>query len=259
MNIRTYLERIGYDQPVQPDAKTLIGLHRAHLLTVPFENLDIHLAKPIRLTESALWEKIIVHRRGGFCYELNGMFAWLLKEIGFEVTYLNGRVYNSEEMRGRDFDHLTLLVEIPNENVPWLADIGFGDSFVEPLRVEFNSQQAQGLRAFRLEKVEDGIDLWRRDIDGSWERQYFFDLKPRNFPSDYEGSCLYHQTSPKSSFTREKVISRATPKGRVSLDGKNLTITTNGKRTKQPVDSDDEYRELLRACFGVTVIQSAGR
>jgi len=245
MNIQDYLERIAYDKPVRPDAETLISLHRAHMLAVPFENLDIHLGKPIHLAELALWEKIVLHQRGGFCYELNGLFAWLLKQIGFTVTYLNSRVYNEAGARGREFDHLTLLVEIPGEYGRWLADVGFGDSFVEPLKLEFNGQQAQGLRAFRLDKVEDGIDLWRRNYDGGWKPQYFFDLLPRNFPSDYEESCLYHQTSPKSSFTHEPIISRATPDGRVSLDRTNLTITTSGDREKRPVSGEAEYRELL--------------
>jgi len=129
MDIRTYLERIGYDKPVRLDVESLFGLHRTHLLTVPFENLDIHLGLPIQLSADALWNKIVIHRRGGFCYELNGMFAWLLKQIGFEVIYLNGRVYNSEGKRGQDFDHLALLVRIPSAGQFWLADVGFGDSF----------------------------------------------------------------------------------------------------------------------------------
>ena len=250
MNIQSYLERIGHDKPVHSDAETLIGLHRAHMLAVPFENLDIHQGKPIRLTEPTLWEKIVLHRRGGFCYELNGMFAWLLKEIEFKVTYLNGCVYNDAGVRGREFDHLTLLVEVPGKSGRWLADVGFGDSFVEPLKLEYNGQQAQGLRAFRLDKVENGIDLWRRNYDGGWTLQYFFDLQPRNFPSDYEESCLYHQTSPNSTFTHEPIISRATPEGRISLDRQNLTITTHGNREQRSVNGETRYRELLKAYFG---------
>ncbi|HMB24424.1 MAG TPA: arylamine N-acetyltransferase, partial [Anaerolineales bacterium] len=110
MDIPLYLARIQYTQPLQPDAQTLRELHLAHMLNVPFENLDIGLKRPIRLSEAALWDKIIVQRRGGFCYELNGLFALLLKEIGFRVTYLNARVYNREGSLGIDFDHLTLLV-----------------------------------------------------------------------------------------------------------------------------------------------------
>ena len=202
MNVETYLKRIGYDRPVRPDVESLFGLHRTHLLTVPFENLDIHLGKPIQLNEQSLWNKIIIRRRGGFCYELNGVFAWLLKEIGFEVTYLNARVYNNQGKRGREFDHLTLLVGIPSEETNWLADIGFGDSFFEPLNFEYGIEQKQGLRAFCLESVEDGVDLLRREHNGKWSQQYFFDLQACTFPADFETSCQYHQTSPKSSFTQ---------------------------------------------------------
>lgn len=251
MDIRTYLERIGYDKAVRLDIGSLFGLHRTHLLTVPFENLDIHAGEPIQLAEKALWDKIIIRRRGGFCYELNGMFAWLLKQIGFEVTYLNGRVYNAEGKRGREFDHLTLLVRLPTVEQYWLADVGFGDSFFEPLRFEDNSEQIQGLRAYQLEPVSKGYDLLRRDFDGKWDRQYFFDLQPRNFPADYETSCRYHQTSPKSSFTRERVISLATPDGRFTLDSQQLTVTTNGKRIKRKMKNETEFREFLKIYFGI--------
>lgn len=251
MDIRAYLDRIGYDRPVRLDVETLFGLQRTHLLTVPFENLDIHLGNPIQLNEQSLWDKIIIRKRGGFCYELNGMFAWLLKQIGFEVTYLNARVYNQAGKRGREFDHLTLLVRIPNDETNWLADVGFGDSFFEPLLFGYNGEQTQGSRAYRLEPVEDGIDLLRWDHDGGWGRQYFFDLQERAFPADYEASCKYHQTSPKSSFTREKVVSLATPDGRVTLDSKNLTITTNGKRIKRQLSGETEFQKLLKYYFGI--------
>ena len=200
-----------------------------------------------------LWDKIILRRRGGFCYELNGAFAWLLKQIGFDVKYLNGRVYNNEGTRGREFDHLTLLVSIPSHEANWLADVGFGDSFFEPLNVEYHGEQPQGSRAYRLETIDGGIDLWRRDYDGEWNRQYFFDLQSRSFPEDYEESCNYHQTSSQSSFTRERVISLATPDGRISLDTKSLTITTNGKRVKRPLTGNAEFQELLIRYFGIEV------
>lgn len=253
MDIQSCLERIGYDKPAKPDLETLRGLHLAHLLTVPFENLDIHLGIPIQLNERALWDKLILRKRGGFCYELNGMFAWLLKQIGFEVTYLNGRGYNDNDTYSREFDHLTLLVKIPGKTTHWLADVGFGDSFVRPLRIEFGAEQVQGLWAYRLEEFESGINLWRRDFDGVWRRQYFFDLQARNFPSDYEPSCQYHQTSPNSSFTRDRIISRVTVDGRVTLDSKNLTVTTNGKREKRRVKSEEEYRELLKLHFDMAL------
>src|SRR5262245_11108413 len=129
MDIRTYLARVEYFKPVKPDVQTLQELHLAHMQNIAFENLDIRLGRPILLNEEALWNKLIVQKRGGFCYELNGLFAWLLKQIGFEVTYLDARVYNREGELGIHFDHLALLVSVPNESGRWLADVGFGDSF----------------------------------------------------------------------------------------------------------------------------------
>jgi N-hydroxyarylamine O-acetyltransferase len=246
-----YLTRLAFSGPVGPDLLSLRNLQLAHMLSVPFENLDIGLGRPIQLAEQALWSKIVLDRRGGFCYELNGLFAWLLNRIGFEITYLDGRVFDREGKPGIDFDHLALMVRIPGSSRRWLADVGFGDSFTCPLDMEDSGVQVQGLRAYRLEKGADGYVVWQRDYDGSWERQYFFDLQPRKFPSDYEAACHYHQTSPLSSFTRGSIISRATPDGRVSLEERRLIITRNGRREERPVDSREDYDLLLKEQFGV--------
>ena len=259
MDLPTYFRRIDYTGPVKPDVQTLRGLQAAHMLHVPFENLDIALKRPIRLREEALWDKIILQGRGGFCYELNGLFAWLLKQVGFEVTYLNARVYNQRDGKlGIDFDHLALLVGIPGRSTRWLADAGFGDSFNEPLNFEERGEQVQGMRAYRLEQTSEGYITWQRDYDRSWERQYFFDLKPRSFPSDYEAACLYHQTSPRSSFVRGSIISRATPDGRVSLEDGRLIQTKNGRREERFLQNEEEYHALLWEHFGVTLPPKSG-
>lgn len=254
MDIPLYLARIQYSRPIKPDVQSLHGLQLAHMQNVPFENLDIGLKRPIRLSEEALWDKIIVRRRGGFCYELNGLFARLLQQIGFQVTYLNARVFNHRDgTLGIDFDHLALLVQIPDQPERWLVDVGFGDSFNQPLSFEERGEQAQGLRAYRLEQTPDGYFTWQKNYDGSWERHYFFDLQPRNFPADYEAACLYHQTSPKSSFTSGSIISRATPNGRVSLEEGWLIITENGQRSERALQSKEEYDALLKHYFNTTL------
>ena len=132
MGADAYLDRIRYGGPIAASAETLRGLHRAHMLAVPFENLDIHLGIPIVLSVPAFYEKIVTRRRGGFCYELNGLFAWLLAELGFQVALLSARVVSSGRL-SPEFDHLLVLVEREGR---WIADVGFGDSFLEPLRVE---------------------------------------------------------------------------------------------------------------------------
>jgi N-hydroxyarylamine O-acetyltransferase len=221
--------------------------------SIPFENLDIELKRTIHISEDAIWEKIVVNKRGGFCYELNGLFAWLLKQIGFNVTYLNARVFDRAGNLGMDFDHLALLVQIPGQAGRWLADVGFGDSFTEPLSFEDPGEQIQGLRAYRLEETPDGYVTWQSNYDGTWKQQYFFDIQPHKFPEEYETACLYHQTSPRSSFTHGSIISRATTDGRISLEDGRLILTRNGQRTERFLESKDEYQALLKEHFGVVL------
>jgi N-hydroxyarylamine O-acetyltransferase len=114
-------------------------------------------------------------------------------------------------------------------------------------------EQIQGLRSYRIEQVLDGYIVWRKDYDGSRERLYFFDLQPHIFPDEYEAACLYHQTSPESSFTRGSIITRATTDERVSLEDGQLILTKNGKREKRPLADEEEYKKLLKEYFDVTL------
>ena len=253
MNIQDYLSRIRFDGIPSLSSETLHALQLAHMETVPFENLDISLGRTIKLDIESLWDKIIIRKRGGFCYELNGMFAWLLKEIGFEVTYLNARVYSEKkDAFGIDFDHLALLVGIPNDPVRWLADVGFGDSFTQPLKMDTSSWQEQGLRSYRVESFENGYQVWQRGSEGKTVREYCFDLAAHNFPFEYEAACVYHQTSPNSTFTKNRIISRATEDGRVSLNDDEIIITRNGEQTRMAI-REVQRADLLKEYFGVVV------
>src|SRR5215212_11481530 len=120
MWIDDYLRRIGYDGPREPSAVVLRELHVRHLLSIPFENLDIHWKRPIVVDVERFIDKIVRERRGGFCYELNGAFAALLRELGFDVQMLSGRVMSADGNFGPPFDHMALLV-----NGQWIADVGF--------------------------------------------------------------------------------------------------------------------------------------
>ncbi|HET8677269.1 MAG TPA: arylamine N-acetyltransferase, partial [Blastocatellia bacterium] len=112
MDIKAYLERIDYGGPVEPTAETLVRLHRAHMLAVPFENLDIHLDRPVKLGDASLYSKIVESRRGGFCYEMNGLFAALLRALGFRVDMLSAGVTREDGSFGPPFDHMALLVHL---------------------------------------------------------------------------------------------------------------------------------------------------
>lgn len=171
VDVGAYLERIGLDGKPEPEAGTLRELHRAHLLAVPFENLDIHLGRRIVLDVAALERKIVGERRGGFCYELNGAFSALLGAIGYQVSLLEARVRKADGSGfGPPFDHLLLRVRCPGSPQEWLADVGFGDSYLEPLRMVVGPEQADptGRLTLRDDRliVTDGGHRSERPIDG---------------------------------------------------------------------------------------------
>ena len=141
-------------------------------------------------------------------------------------------------------------MRVPNESTRWLVDVGWGDTFTQPLDMDNPNWQEQRLRAYWLEPFRDGFQLWQRGFNGEIERQYYFDLAPRQFPAEYETTCLYHQTSPQSIFTRKQIISRLTESGRVSLDQDRLIITANGQRTERPFENEEQFQELLQQYFG---------
>ena len=169
MNTEAYLKRIGYGMSCEPTADTIWRLHRAHMLAVPFENLDIHLGHPIRLNIPSFFDKIVRRRRGGFCYELNGLFGWLLERLGFKVTLLSVRVVGEGQM-GPEFDHLLLLVELDRYII---ADVGFGDSFLEPLWLDAGQVARQSSGEYRLMSSGQEWELQRRR-EAHWVPQYVF-------------------------------------------------------------------------------------
>jgi N-hydroxyarylamine O-acetyltransferase len=254
MNISQYLTRIHYSGPVSPNAETLRQLQVAHLQSVPFENLSIHANEPIVLNDNALFEKIVTRRRGGFCYELNGLFAALLRTLGFKVEMLSAGVSNNQNGFGPDFDHMTLLVTAPDKpDERWLADVGFGDSFIEPLLLDERDEQLQGERAYRIDPEDDHLVLLQRDRDGEWKPQYRFSLAPHSY-TDYEQMCRYHQTSPESHFTKARMCSLATPEGRITLSGLRLITTTRtGERLERTLSNEEKFDEMLRELFGVVI------
>src|SRR5580704_1224941 len=220
MNVPAYLARISYNGSLEPTAETLSRLHLAHLYAVPFENLDIHLGRKITCDESRFFHKIVGLHRGGFCYELNGAFASLLRELGFRVTLLSARVAREDGSASPDFDHLALRVDLDQ---PWLADVGFGDSFLEPLRLTPEIEQEQKRARFRIAAVGDVMIV----------------------------QCQLQQTSPDSHFTHQRLCTLPTADGRITLSDLRLIRTTAQGREERELQNEDEWRAALLEHFGV--------
>ena len=242
-----YLDRVGVTAPTASDAAGLRTLHRAHQMTVPFENLSIHLAEPISLEERDLVDKIVHRRRGGFCYELNGAFALLLEALGARVSRVAARVYGEAGL-GPPFDHLALIVRPADGSGAWLADVGFGSHSDYPLLLEAGQDQDDPAGRFRLAGAETGdIDVLK---DG--KPQYRLETRERSL-ADCVPTCWWQQTSPLSHFTQSTICSRLTPGGRVSISGRMLIQTQDGIRTEQQLDTDEALLAAYREHFGVVL------
>ena len=254
LNVSAYLERLQYRGSRDASPDTLRELQLAHLVAVPFENLDIYLGRPIVLDEAAFFKKIVDGRRGGFCYELNGLFAVLLRALGFGVTLLSARVAREDDSFSPEFCHLTLLVDLPGGGPRRLADVGFGDCFREPLSLaEPGDQVASAFddgRAYRLAHDGEEVTLLRREDEGPWQPQYAFSMAPRRL-EEFTAMCHFQQTSPQSHFTQRRICSRATPEGRITVSDLAFITTEHRVRNERALSGEPEWRALLRAHFGI--------
>ncbi|HEY6330551.1 MAG TPA: arylamine N-acetyltransferase, partial [Blastocatellia bacterium] len=181
MDIDRYLHRMRYQGPTGPSIASLRGLHYAHLLSVPFENLDIHLKRPILLDVDAFYTKIIENNRGGYCYELNGLFGRLLSEIGFEVSMLSARVANPRGGFGPEFDHMALLVRLDQS---WLADVGFGNCFLYPVPIDQAARSEDSSGTYAISRDGDALMLNRVSDGDVLNPLYKFTRRPHSL-SEY--------------------------------------------------------------------------
>ena len=234
-----YLARIGAERPVRADDEALRDLHLRHLLAVPFENLSIHLGEDIVLDHDALVAKIVDRRRGGFCYELNGAFAALLRALGYEVDLLAARVFTDDGL-SVPYAHMALRVG------PWLVDVGYGDHTHYPLRLDERGDQVDPAGVFRVAETPDG-DL---DVHRDGKPDYRLETRAREL-RDHEAACWWNRTSPTSHFTRSLVCSKLTGTGRITLSGRTLVSTENGERHERELTSDTEVLDVYRNRFGI--------
>ncbi|CAF97997.1 unnamed protein product [Tetraodon nigroviridis] len=260
MDVPKYLSRIGFSGPAEPSLDVLRAVHSCHLHSVPFENLTIHSGGRVQLDLPALYEKVVNQRRGGFCYEVNGLFSWLLAQLGFQVTLLSAQVKRPAGFYGPPFDHLLLMVTIDGGR--WLCDVGFGTAvFPTPLSLDTGGLQEKGHRVYRLRRADGMIFAeWQqeenRGADGDWVDFYKFTLEPRCF-QDFFQMCQYHQTSPCSLFFCKSLCMLFKSNSKVAYIGRRLTTTRFPEVPGGKVEittrelRDEEVPGILAETFGI--------
>ncbi len=247
LDLDAYLERIGYSGALDADADTLRGLHRAHAAAIPFENLDVVLGRGIELDLERVQDKLVRRRRGGYCFEQNLLFAAVLERFGYAVTRLAARVQPSQSgVR----THMLLRVEAGAK--PWLADVGFGASLLEPVPMESGTTR-QGGWTYRLDRAEpDAAWLLSAGRPDGWSEMYSFTLEPQR-PIDYAVYNHYTATHPRSPFVSQIVLQRIEPDVQHALRGRALTATRPDGATETQQIEDDELPGVLDERFGISL------
>ena len=247
--VQAYLKRINYQGNIGATLKTLSQLQYSHLLSVPFENLDIHTNRVIELNTSRFYEKVVQNNRGGFCYELNGLYNELLLSLGFKTKMISARVYSdSKGYYNPEFDHLAIIVQIDEH--AYLTDVGFGEFAFSPVLLDLDATHEDERGTFKFTK--EGEDLWviSKKVEQRWVPEYRFALKERQL-SDFNERCFFQQTSPESHFTQNRICSIPLQNGRKTISGNMLTIKQDSESQEIEIGNDLEFNEILVEHFGM--------
>jgi len=256
MDIRAYLKRIDYDGVVYTDLSILYSLQQHHVFGIPFETLDIHNHIPIILQLDSLYQKVILDRRGGYCYELNTLFHRLLAISGFKVHMVAGRLLHGHGY-GREFEHMALIVEL--EGKKWLVDVGYGDFSLRPLAVEPRAIQSDGRTFYQIvEKISVdgkeylGVAKWN-DSKQTFKIEYIFTLTPRSL-QEFAEMNHFHQTSRESHFARSLICSLPTPEGRITIINNKLIRSSNGNKQVKQIADEDHRDKILEKYFHMDMV-----
>jgi len=245
--LEPYLERLHYVGNVEPSADKLEALHRAQAYTIPFENFDILLGRGIDLDPATLCDKLVNKKRGGYCFELNGLFLMALHASGFDARALLARVHLVDPPTGRG--HQLILVTLQGKE--WIADVGFGGPGLRaPIPFELNHPTTQDGQTFQLIEAGPYGIMLQTLKDGHWQNLYSFDLG-HVFPGDIAYGNHFTSTHPGSFFTFARVAALPRPNGRVSLFNRTLRNLTADGEHEQEIAEGRAYLEALKTHFGI--------
>jgi N-hydroxyarylamine O-acetyltransferase len=251
VDLEAYFARIGYEGRREASLDSLRAIHALHPERIAFENLDPLLRRPVRLDAESIQQKLIRSGRGGYCYELNGLFARVLRAIGFEVTGLSARALLGHRPGSTPRTHMVLKVE--TQEGPYIADVGFGSRTLSaPLRLDDEGEQMTPHGLFRLVRAGHQLEEQTR-IDGEWQSLYCFSLEEQTV-QDYEVGNWYHSTHPDSPFTNRLMVSRFDGERRLALFNNQFAIHhPDGRTERRALASAVEIAELLEREFAITL------
>lgn len=246
MDLSAYLARVGFTGEPRPDLQTLDALHRRHVDTIPFENLDVQLGRAGTTDVAAAFDKLVTRRRGGWCYEQNGLFGWALGQIGVDVIRLSAGVMRESKGDAQMGNHLCLLVRL--DGAEWLADVGFGGSLAAPMRLETTERHDA---PYSLDLAPLGDGHWRFwENDGGVPFSFDFRLEPAD-EARLSAKCEEQRTSPTSPFVQNLVVQRRQGDRHFALRGRVISETGTGE--KRVLKSPEELVDVLRTRFDLDV------
>lgn len=245
MDATTYLKRFNAFPVEERFLQDLARLQSLHMQHIPFENLDVIRKVPIYLNLESIYDKIVNQRRGGYCYELNGLFHWLLQELGFDAKLISATVLKPDGTAAKSDTHAAILVVL---DAPYLMDVGFGDSTISPIPLG-GERHTDHSGTYKIEPAGDDFFHLIREEDGKERILYQFGTEPKQLADFHEG-CVFNQVSKDSTFTHDDLVTRATDNGRITLSGFQLTRSENGEKHKSEL-SAEEKEEVLKKEFGI--------
>lgn len=253
LNLDLYFQRVGFNQIPKTDFETLRQLHRGHIFNIPFENFDVLFGKPPKLDTSSIFKKLVTDKRGGYCFEMNGLFQAVLEQLGFSTKAHIARVLmGSSPLETKAQSHQVLTVECDNKT--YFADVGFGGGgLIEPILLELGVEHQQSAEAIQLD-FEDGRYFLRTGIKGQWVNTYCFTLA-ECYPIDFVVANHYTATHPDSKFTKQVVCNRRTVDGGYFLAGRELKRRQGQSSETQSLEGPEEYLTLLKEVFALDIEQ----
>ncbi len=247
LDIVKYLERIDYTDVIDVTDDVLRKLHKKHIYQIPFENLDVYYERVFDLTVEKVYNKVVNDVRGGFCYELNLLFHWLLTEIGFSSRIIASRIFNEDGTLGPEFDHMSVYVKTEKE---FLIDVGYGDLFVTPIEIK-SGVQFDGRNYFQIDKWNTREYLVSMSSDGlNYSKRYTFSLDLVKV-ADFDIICLDKRTNPNSYFVKNIICTKPTDTGRVTIFNSKLIEKIGELKIETPIQSNEKLIQYLKDKFNI--------